>query len=637
MSKTPTVIVGGIGGSGTRLIAMILASLGLNIGNDLNEAYDNLTFTLLFKRQNILEISDNEFNKLIIIYEKSFTDQEFLKDEIILINNLAKDSRPGHPKEWLLKRANNLINKNKDLKLERWPSTNEPKEINELINNYNLLIHNQISKKLPMHLDGYGWKEPNSYIILERLLKYYPNMKYIHLIRNGLDMAFSDNQNQVKLWGKKILQPSDFDDINYASLKYWIIIHKQIIKLKKKLGSNQILILNYDKLCLKPNIYLNKICKFLNISKKTILGLKPLIDPPTASVNKFLLNDLRIFDTKDIDYVKKSGFDMLIDPTVIIGGINSTGGCPPGGKCYSSGYTESIIMGIILLALGLNIGKILNVQLVNIITSILFKRQNILTTNNNDFKILLRINQKNIKIDHANYLSTDEFNMLKMLYKDTDVHLVYSKPEFTDLIQTIIGQKQPDEKNIKLITEIRESFLKKCTINSLPEIKLPGYGWLEPHTYIILDKFYKFYPNMKYIHLVNNGLDYAFNPDVNQNHIRKWAKIYLSKKEFNGTITPYALLKYWCNVNRQVLKIGNKMGPDNFLLLKYDDFIYDLDNVLIKICSFLKISTNYYIPLKEIVKPYLIPSVVSIFKGQNLRQFDPLDIDFVKKLGFSII
>ena len=60
MSRTPTVIVGGIGGSGTRLIAMILASLGLNIGNDLNEAYDNLTFTLLFKRQNILEISDNE-------------------------------------------------------------------------------------------------------------------------------------------------------------------------------------------------------------------------------------------------------------------------------------------------------------------------------------------------------------------------------------------------------------------------------------------------------------------------------------------------------------------------------------------------------------------------------------------------
>ena len=49
MNDQPLICVGGVGGSGTRVIAMILASLGLNIGNNLNEALDNLTFTLLFK------------------------------------------------------------------------------------------------------------------------------------------------------------------------------------------------------------------------------------------------------------------------------------------------------------------------------------------------------------------------------------------------------------------------------------------------------------------------------------------------------------------------------------------------------------------------------------------------------------
>ena len=68
----PNIVIGGVGGSGTRLIAMIVASLGLNIGNDLNESFDNLTFTLLFKRHNILKISDEEFNKLLILFEKSF-------------------------------------------------------------------------------------------------------------------------------------------------------------------------------------------------------------------------------------------------------------------------------------------------------------------------------------------------------------------------------------------------------------------------------------------------------------------------------------------------------------------------------------------------------------------------------------
>ena len=33
----PNIIIGGVGGSGTRLIAMLLASLGLNIGNDIND------------------------------------------------------------------------------------------------------------------------------------------------------------------------------------------------------------------------------------------------------------------------------------------------------------------------------------------------------------------------------------------------------------------------------------------------------------------------------------------------------------------------------------------------------------------------------------------------------------------------
>jgi RNase adaptor protein for sRNA GlmZ degradation len=48
-SKSP-VVVGGVGGSGTRLIADILMELGYYIGSDLNKSLDNLAVTLLFKR-----------------------------------------------------------------------------------------------------------------------------------------------------------------------------------------------------------------------------------------------------------------------------------------------------------------------------------------------------------------------------------------------------------------------------------------------------------------------------------------------------------------------------------------------------------------------------------------------------------
>ncbi len=50
--ETPPVIIGGVGGSGTRVIAELLSKIGYYIGNDLNNASDNLLYTLIFKRPN---------------------------------------------------------------------------------------------------------------------------------------------------------------------------------------------------------------------------------------------------------------------------------------------------------------------------------------------------------------------------------------------------------------------------------------------------------------------------------------------------------------------------------------------------------------------------------------------------------
>ena len=184
---------------------------------------------------------------------------------------------------------------------------NKPKMVLDLIDTYNNKIKNINSDKL--HLSGYGFKEPNTHIILERLVKFYPNMKYIHVIRNGLDMAFSSNQNQVKLWGHMYLSKSDLSNIHYASLKYWCIVHKKILKIGNKMGPNRFLLINFDKMCLKPNKWLKKICKFLNIDVRCSIGLKYLIEKPD-SIGRFREYDISIFDPKDIAYVKELGFDI---------------------------------------------------------------------------------------------------------------------------------------------------------------------------------------------------------------------------------------------------------------------------------------------------------------------------------------
>ena len=52
MSATvsPPLVIGGLGGSGTRVVADIVLAQGWYLGQDLNRAKDNLLFTLLFKR-----------------------------------------------------------------------------------------------------------------------------------------------------------------------------------------------------------------------------------------------------------------------------------------------------------------------------------------------------------------------------------------------------------------------------------------------------------------------------------------------------------------------------------------------------------------------------------------------------------
>ncbi len=297
----PNIVIGGVGGSGTRLIAMIIASLGLDIGNDINDYFDNLTFGLFFKRRDILKISDVDFNKLLKLFEKSFLTKDYTKEEMNLILKSTYRFKTRGMKNHYLERVNNIIKKDK------------PKIIIDLVETYNNMIQNirLNNPDIKLNLDGYGFKEPNSHIIIERLLYFYPNMKYIHVMRNGLDMAFSDNQNQVKLWGNMYLTKQEMTNIHYASLKYWCIVHKKIIEIGKRMGPDKFLLINFDKMCMKPNKWLKILCKFLNISSKCSIGLKYLINPPTGSIGKFRKFDISIFDPADVAYVKELGFDVV--------------------------------------------------------------------------------------------------------------------------------------------------------------------------------------------------------------------------------------------------------------------------------------------------------------------------------------
>ncbi|MGJ8677465.1 MAG: sulfotransferase [Akkermansiaceae bacterium] len=273
-NKKYPLAIGGLGGSGTRLITDIIHHLGYVTGTDLNESNDTLLFTLLFKRYEIIESSETQFDELVQILIKGIRGHENLnKSEKNIVLQLAKKSRTQHDSKWLRLRAKKLIN--------------------------NCKTHKEHQL--------WGWKEPNTHIVLPRLYNSIPNLKYIHVIRNGLDMAFSTNQNQLQLWGPHLLK-EQFELSPKASLRYWVEMHKNLLKNSSR-TTDQFFMLDYDQFCLNPHHGIEKLLSFLDIkiTAHQMEDLLALIKPPT-SIGRFRRYDIKQFDKTDLEYVQELGF-----------------------------------------------------------------------------------------------------------------------------------------------------------------------------------------------------------------------------------------------------------------------------------------------------------------------------------------
>lgn len=273
-SGRPPVAVGGIGGSGTRLVAEILRHLGFYVGGDLNESVDNLWFTLLFKRFDLGAQAERtaEFDAASDVFRRVMIgDARLTAPQIEWIRTLALTDRPDHDRAWLEARVKTLLEA--DAAASRAP-------------------------------DRWGWKEPNTHIFLDRLPALFPGMKYIHVSRNGLDMAFSANQNQLRLWGPRFLGEAGAVVSPRASLKYWCHVHRRVLGLSAGLPGH-FLMLNYDAFCQAPREHLPALGRFLGIpiDSGQLAALESLVQVP-KSIGRFKAHSLDLFDPLDVQYIQ---------------------------------------------------------------------------------------------------------------------------------------------------------------------------------------------------------------------------------------------------------------------------------------------------------------------------------------------
>jgi hypothetical protein len=270
------VAIGGIGGSGTRVIGTLLRMFGYYLGDDLNEAMDNLWFTLLFKRRSILFESESDFRSLVSLFFSRMSGTPTLSEpERARIFLLAAQERLQHSREWLIERAYSFSN-GKTSKRSGQP---------------------------------WCWKEPNTHVVIDRICTYYPDLRYIHVVRHPLDMAVNNNQNQLQNWGPIFLN-RDVAIEPRLSLAYWCAAHRRTMEFVQSRPERTIMI-EFDALCVMPDLYCTKIAKFLGVDLRdgVFADFRKFVGRPEPT-RRFSNAELAQYHPTDLAYVAELGYAL---------------------------------------------------------------------------------------------------------------------------------------------------------------------------------------------------------------------------------------------------------------------------------------------------------------------------------------
>lgn len=280
------VAVGGVSGSGTRVVAQILLEIGMYLGADLNISNDNVWFTVLFRNP---------------LWYAHHTEQA-MKWRLSIFERAMTGQLTPTPREWLtIAYASASIT----YQHRNWKNIRYLKRI------YTFMRSSRVDLS---HYVAWGWKEPTTQLYVRHLSAYFPTLKYLQVIRHGLDMAYSSDQQQGANWGKRLFgiePPRTPEQSAQASLEYWVKSNRAAIQAGTELLGERFMVLHYDRLCTSPQTEIDRLLAWLGLDVSHINRdeLYSLSHVP-ASLGRRKHHDLSIHRPEYIDAVRELGFPV---------------------------------------------------------------------------------------------------------------------------------------------------------------------------------------------------------------------------------------------------------------------------------------------------------------------------------------
>src|SRR5262245_63038808 len=106
---------------------------------------------------------------------------------------------------------------------------------------------------LPANARGWGWKEPRSIYLMRYYDDVMPTFRFVHFLRDGRDMAFSENQNQLRKHGSIVLDTNQEGlDRPLQSIAVWAKVNTWAADYGEQTLGDRYLRVRFEVLCLYP-------------------------------------------------------------------------------------------------------------------------------------------------------------------------------------------------------------------------------------------------------------------------------------------------------------------------------------------------------------------------------------------------
>ena len=223
-------VIGATGGSGTRAFARIARLAGLYTGTDLNASEDALPFGAYSDRW------INEYVRRRGIEEQPFPHKEMDAD----LRQVLHEHLAGYP-----------------------------------------------------GAGPWGWKEPRSIFLLPFFHSRLPGLRFLHVVRDGRDMALSTNQNQLHKHGRALLGRVIAENEPRDSIALWSRVNLDAAEYGERKLKGGYLRLRFEDLCAQPEETIARMLGFLalrgdpgglarEVDAPVSLGRHRLLDAETA-------------------------------------------------------------------------------------------------------------------------------------------------------------------------------------------------------------------------------------------------------------------------------------------------------------------------------------------------------------------